>query len=253
MRASLVVGLDNEPLTTERERRVKVHQPSLGRWQERRPARGRWRTGEGPMKKPIRGSSTMRIPIALAAISVCSCVTAVDGAAEPRVDRGRVEALTAEYRLRAKDPSWASPAKALRRAGDDRYLRRDYSGAQQQYRDAYPNLPESYSFVMAADSQLRAVLEWNEPHSANPAQCMRSRTFADDLRTELSQVYSMGMAMADATGDKTFKSSYVYRRAKDSEVCLWNLLKGDEATRKDDCFDLSKLKTCLGDPFLKRP
>jgi hypothetical protein len=205
------------------------------------------------MRKPILGSPSVRIPIALAAISVCSCVAAVDGAAQPRVDRGRVEALTAEYRLRAKDPSWASPAKALRRAGDDRYLRGDYPGAQQQYRDAYPNVPESYSFVMAADSQLRAVLEWNEPHSANPAQCMRSRTFVDDLRTELSQVYSMGMAMADATGDKAFKSSYVYRRAKDSEVCLWGLVQGDGTARKDECFDMTKLKTCLGDPLLKKP
>jgi hypothetical protein len=176
--------------------------------------------------------------------------TVGDGAAQPLVDPERVKSLALEYRQRVKDRPAVAAASALRRAGDEKYLRKDFRGAQSQYREAYPNVPAPYSFVMAADSQLRALLEWNQPNVLDAAQCLRSRPFGADLRRELSQVYSVGLTVASAIDDRAFMASDLYRRAKTAEECLWGLAKSTEASPSEECTDLSRLRACLGDPLL---
>jgi hypothetical protein len=184
------------------------------------------------------------------AATVATCL-----AAEPLerngVDRDRIQKLAADLRARVNDRTWAGHAYALKREGDRKYRRKDYRGAQQQYREAYPNLPEPYSFVLAADAQLRAVFNWNRARASDSTQCLRNGAFSSDLRTELSQVYSVGLGIADALEDEKLVTSKLFRRAARSEACLWSLTLQSEARPRDECADMEALKSCLGTPLLK--
>jgi hypothetical protein len=183
------------------------------------------------------------------ALALFGC-TVGDGSAQQSVDAQRIKSLASQFRIGSKDRSAMAAATALRQAGDQKYLRSDFRGAQRQYREAYPNVPAPYSFVMAADSQLRALAEWNSPRERDMTQCLKSKVLGGDLRSELSQVYSVGLGVATAVDDSAFLASALFRRAKLAEACLWGLVKSSEAAAEDACADLGKLKACLGPPLI---
>ena len=184
------------------------------------------------------------------AIAMFGC-TVSDGSAQQLVDSERIKNLASQYRLSIKSRSAVAAATALRQAGDESYRRGDFRGAQGKYREAYPHIPTPYSFVMAADAQLRAVLAWNQLSERDAAQCLRAGVFGVDLRNELSQVYSVGLSVAPAIDDQAFLASGLYRRAKEAETCLWSIAKSSETSAKDACADLGKLKACLGSPLIQ--
>ena len=187
--------------------------------------------------------------ILLAAAGVADHCIAAESPAKADADQYRIQTLAAQLPTRMMDRELAKGAANLKREGNRSYRQRHYRAAQRFYRDAYPNVPEPYSFVMAADSQLRAMVLWNISASSDASQCMRESTLRRDVTSQLTEVYSVGLGVAEAANDRKFMSTTIYRRAKASEACLWQLVRGPAA--KDTCADFSALSACLGNPLIR--
>ncbi len=198
-----------------------------------------------------RSSARSLMVVVVAAVwTLAGCVRGSGHAATSyKIESQRIEQLVATYRFQLNDRDAVRAAHDLREHGDRLYRAGNYRAAHRQYREAYPYLPEAYSYVMASDATLRSILEANAPNTADPAACVRAMQFSKDLATELSQVYSTGLAVARSTNDTRFMSSSIYARARATESCLQELAIDYEA-QGDRCVGVGGLKACLGDPLL---
>lgn len=158
------------------------------------------------------------------------------------------------YEKHKKDPIWKEYADELRKEGDEKYIKQDYSGAARDYYNAWPNLPEPYYFIMYADAYFRFTLKGAAEGRLyrDQGSCWKNMEFAFRANHELSYRYEMGFDIASALKMKKFISSPFYTRADKAAVCLRGMVAHYSDVMAQPCVDLKELKACLGDPLITR-
>lgn len=145
--------------------------------------------------------------------------------------------------------------------GDQAYRQGNYAAAYQAYRDAYPNAPSAYTYILAGDAHWRGILAFNTtpPARNQPASsgaCRLQNTyFAHDLAQDLAQHQQVGLALATQPlpqpAPEPPLSATLLSRTREETACLQNLASEYDKAQPTACVDLEKLHHCLGAPLLK--
>ncbi|HEX6705104.1 MAG TPA: hypothetical protein VF169_10120 [Albitalea sp.] len=197
----------------------------------------------------------MGLPVWLPRIAACTLVAsllqgvhAFDVSVAP-VSPDTARILEAIDKSRSeRTPADRQAARRLNAQGDRAYRKRDYRAAFTAYANSYPNQPGAYAYIMAGDAHWRAVVQ---AQHATPACALDNSHFAKDLSTDLAQHHEVGLALAARENDRSFMRSAVYRRARESSVCLQALAQHYQAESPQACVDVARLRRCLGAPLIK--
>lgn len=174
--------------------------------------------------------------------------------------------------IRAREPHRTAEDRAaahrLTLKGDAAYRGGNYPAASIAYRDAYPNAPTAYTYILAGDSHWRDVLQHDLAQPVPAGTCRLPNTyFAHDLSTGLAQNQDVGLALAaqppaqpsqpENTRSTTQRAAQtplpaeLEDRARRETACLHALARQYTSAPPSTCVDLEKLRQCLGAPLLK--
>lgn len=182
-------------------------------------------------------------------------------AAEPTGDSQTAQILeTIEQTRNQRTVADRQAAFRLNAQGDRAYRKRDYSAAFTAYANSYPNYPTAHAYILASDMHWRNVVTTHggkagvasSAASGGTAACgMDNSHFGQDVTSDVSQHYEVGLALAEREHDQHFMHSTIYRRAQSAAVCLRALGRSYATQPKETCIDISKIGDCLGAPLLK--
>jgi hypothetical protein len=140
--------------------------------------------------------------------------------------------------------------------GDRAYRKQDYAAAYKAYFNAYPNFPTAYAYLLAGDSRWRSVVQFQARRPAEPAldgsTCLEaSHRLARELTRDVENHYEVGLILAQRDGAVQKKFPDLVERTRGSASCLQSAATQIEAAVPRSCFDVAKLRTCMGEPLLK--
>jgi|tagenome__1003787_1003787.scaffolds.fasta_scaffold20789256_1 hypothetical protein len=189
------------------------------------------------------------------ALVVCATAWAATCASGARVeppppDTQRVLDAIATNRPTLTAANWDA-ARRMNTDGDREYRAHNYRNAWMAYANSYPNAPTAHAYIMTGDTHWRMTTDLAGPLAGSTDPCpLRNAHFAHDLALDLAQHYAVGFALAAQENDRAVLESAMYSRARASADCLERLAKEYESKAASDCVDLSRLRSCLGQPLL---